>query len=110
MIILDPDRDGCTVWLINPYVKEQNKVTHLKGNVEEVCKSLISRLTEYKKVKNQWGNYVDKLFWKDYVYLDVAAMGRCYKDIFEHYDLPVEDVRACSPNSIIPVEMYLQGE
>ena len=51
MIILDPDRDGCTVWLINSNVtKNKNKVTRIKGGtVEEICKSLINRLTRYER-------------------------------------------------------------
>ena len=106
MIILDPGFNDCIVWMINPYVKDQNKVTRIKGTVNENCESLINRLTEYKKVKNQYGNYVDKLVWKDYIYLDVTpSIGRAYLDIFTRYDLPVEEIRACNPDSIIPVEM-----
>lgn len=108
MIILDPDRDGCVVWIINPYVKDKNRVTRIKGTIDEVCKQLIYNFTEYKRVKNQWGNYFDKLFWKDYVYLDTAGMGRLYKDILEcRHDLPVEEVRACNLSSIIHADTYL---
>ena len=105
MIILDPDRDGCTVWLINSGVtKNKNKVTRIKGEtVEEICKSLIDRLTRYESIQNQWGNWVNTLVWKDYMYLDISAMGRGYKHIFEHYGLPVFDISPGSPNNIIPI-------
>lgn len=104
MIILDPEINGCTVWLINSPIVDKNKVTHIKGGtVEEICKELINRLTTYKRVKNQWGNYINKLCWKDCVYLDIAAMGHVYKDVFKHYGLDVEDVVPSSPNNAMPI-------
>ena len=107
MIILDPDRDGCTVWLINSPVSNKSKVTHIRGNTFEVCKSLISRLAEYKEVENQWGNCVSKLFWRDYVYLDITSIGRVYKDMFERYGLYIIDITAKSPNTIIPERTHV---
>ena len=103
MVILDPDRDGCTVWLIHsPIIGYESKVTHIKGTTFEVCKSLVNRLTGYKEIKNQCGNYVKKLCWADSVYLDIAAFGRDYKYIFKDYGLDVIDVRAKSADTIIP--------
>ena len=103
MIILDPEMNGCIVWLINSPISEKNKVTHIKGEtIEEICKGLINRLTTYKRVKNQWGNYINKLCWKDIVYLDITAMGHAYKDVFRHYGLPVEDITPGSPNNVLP--------
>lgn len=110
MIILDPDRDGCTVWLINsPITNNVNKVTRIKGEtVDEICKSLIARLTEYKQIKNQWGNWVTELVWKDYVYLDIAAMGHVYKDVFNRqYNMPVLDIIPGNANNIIPARIYI---
>lgn len=104
MIILDPDRDGCVVWLINsPIIEYKNNATRIKGDtVLEICQSLISRLAVYKDVKNQYGNTIKKLFWADDVYLDVAAFGLTYKDIFNDYGLDVVDIRSRSANTIIP--------
>ena len=104
MVILDPDRDGCTVWLINsPIIGCKNKVTHIKGkNSLEICKQIISRLAEYKDVKNQWGNFVKRLSWVDDVYLDISAFGKYYKDIFNDYGLDVIEIYGNSPNSLIP--------
>lgn len=104
MIILNPNMDGCEVWLIkSPIVQYENKVTRIKGdNINDVCKSLMRRLTHYEKVKNQMGNYIEKLFWSDDVYLDVAAFGLAYKDIFDKYDLDVIDIRGKKADMIIP--------
>ena len=109
MIILDPDRDGCTVWLINsPVTNYVDKVTYIKGNTDEnICKSLISRLAEYREIENQWGYYVAKLCWKDCVLLDIAAMGRIYKEIFKHYGLSVLDVIPNNANNISPVTIHI---
>lgn len=110
MIILDPDRNGCVVWLINsPIIEYKNKVTRIKGNADfEICQSIISRLAVYKDVKNQWGNTIKKLFWTDDVYLDVAAFGLTYKDIFNYYGLDVIDIHGISANMIIPERIHLK--
>lgn len=100
MIILDPHRDGCTVWILSPIIG--NKVTTIKGDVVEVCKSLIKRLAVYKEVKNQWGNYVKQLVWADDIYLDMSGFGRDYKYIFNDYGLDIIEIRAKSADSIIP--------
>ena len=104
MVILDPDRDGCTVWLINsPIIGCKNKVTHIKGKTSlEICKQIISRLAVYVDVKNQYGNSVKRLAWVDEVYLDISVFGTSYKDILNDYGLDVVEIRAKSPNSIIP--------
>lgn len=104
MIILDPDRYGCTVWLINsPIIGCKNKVTHINGKTSlETCKQIISRLAAYKDVKNQWGNSVKRLSWVDDVYLDISVFGTYYKDIFNDYGLDVIEIYPQSPNSSIP--------
>lgn len=104
MVILDPDKYGCTVWLINsPIIGCKNKVTHIKGKTSlETCKQIISRLAEYKDVKNQWGIFVERLLWIDDVYLDISAFGKCYKDIFKDYGLNVIDIYPQSSNLSIP--------
>lgn len=106
MIILDPYRDGCTVWILSPIIG--NKVTNIKGNVVEVCKSLIKRLAVYREVKNQWGNYVKQLVWTDDVYLDMSGFGGIYKDIFNDYGLDIIEIRAKSADSIIPERMEIR--
>lgn len=104
MIILDPDRDGCVVWLINsPIIATRIK----RDTALEICQSLISRLAVYKDVKNQYGNTIKKLFWADDVYLDVAAFGLTYKDIFNDYGLDVVDIRGRSANTIIPERIHV---
>lgn len=111
MVILDPDRDGCVVWLINsPITEYKNKVTRVKGETAyETCLSLISRLAVYKNVKNQWGNSVKKLFWADDVYLDACyAFGKVYKDVFNEYDLNVVDILSKNADTIIPKRIYLK--
>jgi hypothetical protein len=108
MVVLDPDRNGCTVWLINSPIIHANKVTHIKGNVYEVCNSLINRLTIYREVKNQWGNYVKRLCWADNIYLDVSAFGVAYKDIFNDYGLDVIDVRGKNADAIIPERVLIK--
>lgn len=104
MVILDPDRYGCTVWLINsPITGCKNKVTHIKGkNSAETCKEIISRLAEYKDVKNQLGNSVKRLSWLDDVYLDSSVFEKCYKYIFNYYGLNVIDICPQSSNLSIP--------
>lgn len=103
MVILDPDRDGCVVWLINSSITGyKNEVTRIKGNIFEVCESLVSRLAIYRDVKNQWGNNVKRLFWADDVYLDISAFGITYKDIFNDYGLDIMDIRAKNADTIIP--------
>ena len=103
MVILDTERDACTVWLINsPIIGYENKVTRIKGNVSEICESLVSRLTVYKDAKNQWGNNVQKLCWADDVYLDISGFGLDYKYILNDYGLNVVDIRGRNADSIIP--------
>lgn len=103
MVILNPERDGCEIWLIkSPILQYESKVTHLKGDVYTVCKSLIKRLAEYVETKDQWGNRSYKLCWLDYVFLDVAAMGMAYKHIFEKHGLEVTDIHGKNADLIIP--------
>lgn len=103
MVILNPNKDGCEIWLIeSPVIQYESKVTHLKGDIDAVCKSLITRLTEYIKTKDQWGNCTYKLCWLDSIFLDVAAMGMTYKRIFEDYGLKVVDIHGRKADSIIP--------
>lgn len=103
MIILNPDRDGCEVWLIkSPIIQYGSKVTRLKGDIDTVCKSLVRRLTYWAKTKDQWGNYVERLHWVDFVFLDVAAMGMTYKHIFRDYGLDVIDIHGKNADLIIP--------
>lgn len=104
MIILDPEMNGCVVWLINSPITEKNKVTHIKGGtIEEICRELINRLATYGYVENLYGAYVKTLIWKDIVYLDITSMGHMYKDVFRHYGLPVEDITPGSPNNVLPI-------
>lgn len=110
MVILDQDRDGCTVWLINsPVTKYENKVTKVKGgDVLETCKSLINRLAVYKEVRTQWGNWVKRLCWEDNVHLDISTFGKPYRDIFAHYGLGVIDVHARSADIIMPEKIMIK--
>lgn len=102
MILLDPDINGCIIWLINsPANDYKSNVTYIKGNIEEVCYSLVKHFTFYQMIKNQYGNYVKELCWVDEIYLDIAAIGKVYKDVFiNRYKLPVMDVVPKSRNII----------
>ena len=103
MVILNPNKDGCEVWLIqSPILQYESKVTHLKGDIETICKSLVKRLAEYVKTKDQWGNYTYKLCWLDSIFLDVAAIGMTYKYVLEDYGLDVIDIHGKNADSIIP--------
>jgi hypothetical protein len=102
MIILDPDRNGCVVWLINPAIAKHGAKTYIRGDLNEVCNSLIKRITLYKKVKNQQGNYVKRLCWADDVYLDISGFGMGYKNIFSEYGLDVVDFCGKNADWIIP--------
>lgn len=103
MVILNPDREGCEIWLIeSPVTQYKNSVTYLRGDVETICKSLVKRLAKYAKTKDQWGNYTYILRWQDSVFLDVAAMGMTYKYILEDYGLDIVEIHGRSADSIIP--------
>lgn len=104
MVILDPDREGCVVWLVNsPIIRHENNVTCIKGDtIEEICKSLIRRLAGYKDIKNQWGNTVTIPCWQDDVYLDISGLGVIYKDVFNNYGLDVIDIRGKNADVIVP--------
>jgi len=82
MYILDPDRDGCTVWRISPN-SEENYVTHIRGTCESVVNTLLHEVTT-----------------NDIVYIDNNdPTTRYYQDIFRHYGISVTFVprRARNP-------------
>jgi hypothetical protein len=95
-MIIDPDRDGCTIW-------EGNKVQHLKGTPEECVYSIIKKLDEryglikpskkYELINIQEAKDIDFN-----IALDVMGIGRYYKDIFEHHGIKIHEIR---PGKII---------
>ena len=98
MIILDPDMNGCCVWLINsPVNGYKPNVTYIKGNPEEVCDTLRKSFAFYREYESGY----KELIWVDDIYLDIAAIGHEYKYIFDRkYNLPVIDVIGKSRNVI----------
>lgn len=81
MIILDPDRDGCTVWCVNSPFPE-NCISHIKGTPEEIVKTILPYITEYIPVRSRWGNRYDQCVLKDIVYIDQSPLMHPYVQIF----------------------------
>ena len=67
-MILDPSRDGCTIW-------SGNKVQFIKGDADECCKKIINYITDEwdDKTKHQWCYDIR---------LDTKGIGMAYADYF----------------------------
>lgn len=86
-MIIDPDRDGCTVW-------EGNKVQHLKGTPEECVYSIVKTLAKrYEIINKEEAKDIDFN-----IGLDTAGIGIYYRDIFEHYGIRIYEIK---PGKII---------
>lgn len=99
MIILDPDRDGCTVWCVNSFSKE-NFVTYIKGNCREVFYTLLPRITTHIVSRNQYGNTQKLLVLKDMVYIDNSSISVPYVDMFNNEGLYIETLSHRSSKNI----------
>jgi adenylosuccinate synthase len=80
-IIIDPSRDGCILW-------NKEFVTSIKGDINEVCKDIYSRVTYV--LHNDEDEY--KCFQFRKIGVDVTGIGRAYKDVLTKYGLEVGDI------------------
>lgn len=95
MIILDPDRDGCTLWFVNSCVNE-NFVSHINGTPEVIVRTLLPYITEYAEVRNQWGNRDRQLVLKDMVYIDNTPLTHPYRQAFNHLGFYIHTIQSKS--------------
>jgi adenylosuccinate synthase len=80
-IIIDPSRDGCTLW-------NKEFVTSIRGNIDEVCKDIYSRVTYV--LHEDEDEYQCFQFKK--IGVDITGIGRAYKDTLTKYGLEVVDI------------------
>lgn len=85
-IILDPSRDGCTVWIV-----DFDSVRYLRGSVDEICKRIYDFATfdyyDYKGAKPERVQAVE-------ITLDRCNYGNVYLDILENrYKLKVTRIK-----------------
>jgi hypothetical protein len=81
-ILLDPSRDGCTVWFLS-----RNTVKFIKGRADEVCERLYDFTTYYDEDIKQRIQCVD-------IILDWMGIGTAYQDILENrYKLKISLIK-----------------
>lgn len=98
-MIIDPDRNGCTVWM-------GNKFQILTGSIDECCERIIKFITrdisEESELYRRCFNFINfkkskctitgKEQWLFDVYLDTVGIGKAYADYFDHYGIIYEKV------------------
>lgn len=84
-IILDPSRDGCTVWFVG-----RNTVKFLKGNPQEVCEKLYKFCT--CSYKNKYGAIITEQCVE--IALDYMGIGFSYRDcLINSYGLTISLIK-----------------
>lgn len=80
-MIIDPDRDGCTIW-------EGTRVQHIKGNVEECCQ----RIMKYVSRLNENTGRLEQAYFN--IGLDVTTMGIAFADWFNRNNIEFSEIKA----------------
>jgi len=86
MVILDPDKDGTSIWF-------ESKVSRIRGNVYECCDEIIERTC--RKVG---GNYRQEYP----IAVDCTGIGRAHFDRLKSIGLEVFPIRAQSIDTFLP--------
>lgn len=87
MIIVDPEREGCTIW-------RGDYVTHINGNVQECCKEIYDRtvLVEDGFVDEQ---VID-------IAVDIGGIGLPYIDHLRYMGLRVKEIKPKKIDVFLP--------
>lgn len=83
-MILDPSRDGCTIW-------EGNKVQYIKGSPKECCETILKSITQ--AYENPETKEIERFQVKLYFGLDVAGIGRMYADYFKYMGIEFYEIK-----------------
>jgi len=73
-IILDPSRDGCTIWFV-----ERNSVKYIQGDVMDICK----RIHKFSTHTEEGRFGIKKVVQHTDIVLDANGIGAFYKDCLE---------------------------
>jgi hypothetical protein len=80
-ILLDPSRDGCTIWFL-----ESASVKHIYDRTANICRRIFNFCT-YEADNNKIIQCVD-------IMLDANGIGQAYADVFEkEYHLKFTEVK-----------------
>ena len=92
-MILDPYRNGCTIWM-------GENVTSIKGNPQEVCEQLYTRVVvarESVSGKTQYEQVYE-------IGVDIGGDGIVYKDILNDMGIKTYDIRGKRLDDILPLK------
>jgi hypothetical protein len=92
MIIIDPERGGCVLW------KDLN-VTHIWGNIED-CVDAIFRRIMIPIEDDEKG--IMGYFQNEEIGLDIAGIGRAWKDEFTKMGIETNDVIGKQIDNFLP--------
>jgi hypothetical protein len=78
-MIIDPDRDGCTIW-------EGNKVQYIKGNAHECIEKIVTYITF---------PFDDGIIgqWHFNILLDTTVFGQIYTDYLNKHGIKFEEIK-----------------
>jgi adenylosuccinate synthase len=93
MIIIDPERRGCTLW-------SNLNVTTMEGTIEDCVDSIFKRIMI--PIVDEENNIVR--YHQQYdIGLDVGGIGRAWKDEFKRRNIRVLDIVGKQINNFLPV-------
>lgn len=95
-MILDPSRDGCTIWI------GDKVVTGIKGTPEEACEQI------YRRVVIKRRTDFDKFSYNQMydLNIDTTGIGAVYKNILSsRYKLITNDIRINHIDNILPITL-----
>jgi len=85
MLIIDPDRDGCTVW-------HEDKVCHIKGNVDECILKVVNYMKRHRTLRELKYPYIVgngtfkvgvRYEFDEDIGIDVSSYGKIFGDCLE---------------------------
>jgi hypothetical protein len=83
MLLLDPDRDGCTIFDIS-----KNKIQRIKCSRETICQLIYQRITE--DYKGQISGNIEKEQIEELL-IDKSGIGMAYVEWFKDKGIIVEE-------------------
>lgn len=92
-MILDPYRDGCTIWM-------GENVTSIKGNPHDVCEQIYMRVIVARESTNEKVHY-------EQVYeigVDIGGDGIIYKKVLNDMGIKTYDIRGKRLDDILPLK------
>ncbi|MDF2882204.1 MAG: hypothetical protein K0R54_2761 [Clostridiaceae bacterium] len=92
MIVIDPERGGCVLW------KDLN-VTHIRGNIEDCADAIFRRIMIPIEDDE---NVIIGYYQIEEVGLDVAGIGRAWKDEFTKIGIKTDDIIGKQIDNFLP--------